>query len=218
MKRREVKPAIVGWFRGLEVTHDVNEYITPWMYENKKRRGYYKKLGLKIGDLNPSYDTYHPHFHILLAVHSSFFSGQKYISQQRWVELWKESLGVDYAPIVHIQKVKPKREGQTVEGAVAEIGKYTVKGEDYLTDDLEQTDLAVSVFDSALANRRLIAYGGILREIRKELKLADVEEADLIHVDDEDETKHHKCSVCGSDLMEVVYTWNFGLRNYVRKD
>ena len=187
MKRTEVKKALVGWFRGLEVTHNL---------EN---------------------DTYHPHFHVLLVVSPSYFSGQQYISQARWADLWKESLDVDYTPIVHIQKVKPKREGQTVQGAVAEIGKYAVKEEDYLTDNLDQTDSAVSVLDAVLPNRRLVAYGGILREIRKELKLADAEEADLIHVDDENPEVCH-CSVCQSELMKQIYTWHFGFKNYVKGD
>lgn len=48
----------------------------------------------------------HPHFHCLLLVKPGYFSGQEYLKQTEWVELWKRSLRVDYQPILDIQSVK----------------------------------------------------------------------------------------------------------------
>ena len=51
-------------------------------------------------------DYAHPHYHALLMVPSSYFNGNYYLSQKKWTELWRESMRLDYEPIVHVQKVK----------------------------------------------------------------------------------------------------------------
>lgn len=72
MDRVEVKKIVKGWYRGLEVTHNHN-------------------LNSK------SYDTYHPHFHVILVVEKSYLEQRKaergYITQDKWKMLWAESLG-----------------------------------------------------------------------------------------------------------------------------
>ncbi|MCV5958702.1 protein rep, partial [Escherichia coli] len=50
----------------------------------------------------------HPHFHCLLMVPSSWFSGVAYVKQSRWVELWRDCLRVNYEPNVDIRTVKTK--------------------------------------------------------------------------------------------------------------
>ena len=189
-KRIEFKSNVQGWFRALEVTHNVNAKST-------------------------AYDTYHPHFHILLAVKPGYFKGQKYIKQSRWMELWRSAARLDYNPIVDVRTVKASDnpEGKPIEKAVAEVGKYTTKPGDYLFADEQMTDKAVLVLDEALHGRRLVSYGGILADIKKELKMADVENADLIQIDDI--TKGCTCSACGSQLTERVYKWHIGYREYV---
>ena len=52
-RRAEFKKSIWGWFKALEITH------------NKKT------------------NTYHPHFHVLLAVPAKYFKGQNYINHSR---------------------------------------------------------------------------------------------------------------------------------------
>ena len=47
----------------------------------------------------------HPHFHCLLLVPSSYF-GNKYIKQSEWVEMWRNSMRLDYNPILDVQAVK----------------------------------------------------------------------------------------------------------------
>lgn len=48
--------------------------------------------------------------------------------------------------------------------------------------------------DKALAYKRLISYGGLLKEIHKELQFGDVEDGDLIYIDeDSDEVAKWGC-------------------------
>lgn len=47
------------------------------------------------------YGTYHPHFHILLAVPTNYFS-KNYIKQSEWTDMWQRAMKLDYTPIVHV--------------------------------------------------------------------------------------------------------------------
>ena len=66
----------------------------------------------------------HPHFHVILMVKPSYFSGKNYIKRQRWQELWADCLRVDYVPQVDIRTVKPRKKGagddDGMRGAIAE--------------------------------------------------------------------------------------------------
>lgn len=60
IKRKEVKAIVKGYIRKLEVTYQKEKHITKELWERK--REYYIKKGLYIGDLEPNYDTYNPQF------------------------------------------------------------------------------------------------------------------------------------------------------------
>ena len=158
--------------------------------------------------------NYHPHFHVLVTVPKSYFESKNYITQKAWAEAWKQALGVDYTPIVDVRKVYEK-EGKGIGGVAAEVGKYAVKSTDVIQPKEEVTDEIVSVLSPALAGRRLVAYGGLLRQIRKELNCEDVETADLVSLEGED--KSTICPHCLAQLEEVLYTWHVGYKNYVKK-
>jgi len=56
----------------------------------------------------------------------------------------------------------------------------------------------------------LISYGGLLKEIHKELQLGEPEDGDLIHIDeDSDEV--------ANGAVDVMAYWHIGLNNYVIK-
>ena len=59
----------------------------------------------------------------------------------------------------------------------------------------------------ALKNKRQIGFGGLFKEIRKELQLEDVENGDLVHIDDENEES--------SLGVEIVAQWNWERMTYV---
>lgn len=193
------KKSVKGYFRAMEVTRN-------WDKESEW------------------YGTYHPHFHVLLAVPTNYFT-KNYIKQSEWTDMWQRAMKIDYTPIVHVAKVKPKRESTDFveveqemkkviaeQNAIFEVSKYPVKDTDVIrgnkvTDENIQT---VKDMDKALAYKRLISYGGLLKEIHKELNLEDAEDGDLIHVDeDSDEV--------ANGAVDVMAYWHVGLNNYVIK-
>lgn len=175
------KKCVVGWFRGLEVTHNVDP-------------------------LSKSYDTYHPHIHVLLCVQPSYFTSRYYMSQKAWTDLWKRSLGIDYVPTVDVRKIKNVRDSR----AVAEVSKYPVKDSEIIVyDDWDLTEDAVSVLDEALANRRLLAYGGKLKEVKNLLKLEDEETGSLVNIDGE-------ATVPDGKFILEFYAWHTGYRQYIK--
>lgn len=183
-QRKEVKASWKGMVRNLEVTHNIN-------YDSK------------------DFDTFHPHFHCIVAVRPSYFS-HGYISHDRLVELWRDCLGVDYDPVVDIRRIRGRCGDQTTAGALAECSKYAAKAADYiLLDDWELTCETVKLLDAALDARRLINYGGIFREVKALLKLDDCEDGDLVNVGG-DETP------LGPDAKLVTYMWYSGYRQYYK--
>jgi plasmid rolling circle replication initiator protein Rep len=179
-KRKEVKGIVIGYFRGLEVTY------------------------------NEEYDTYHPHFHIILMVNKSYFKkSDKYLTQKDWTNLWKDCLKVDYTPIVNVKAFKTASKEQTRK-SICEVAKYTVKDNDYLFEDIKMTDNTVAILNNALKGRRLIAFGKEFRKIHKELNLDDAEKGDLINTDVDDTIR--------PEIEEIIenYKWNFGVKQYFK--
>jgi plasmid rolling circle replication initiator protein Rep len=116
----------------------------------------------------------HPHFHILMMVPASYFSGQDYISQARWSELWQKCLRIDYKPVTHVRAIAKHNDPQVI---VPEILKYQVKESDLGADRewfLQLTE--------QLHKTRAVAVGGVLRKYLKEL---EQEPEDLIGEDDD---------------------------------
>lgn len=184
-KRKEFKNKIKGYFRALEVTY------------NSKR------------------DDYHPHFHILLCVSSNYF-GKNYIPQARWLELWQESTKYPHITQVDIRAIRPnkKRDSDSVTSAAAEVAKYSTKPSDYVEkiskDEYKADKKVVNQLVKSLAYKRLVSFGGVMKDHFSKLGLTEVEsdEIDLIHVDGEK----------SSDIEAVmikVFRWNVGLTNYV---
>src|SRR5699024_11931064 len=73
-----------------------------------------------------------------------------------------------------------------IKSAIDETAKYPVKHTDFMTDDEERNLQVVSDLEEGLHRKRLISYGGLLKEIHKKLNLDDAEDGDLIHTDDEE--------------------------------
>lgn len=163
VKRRRYQQAWVGWYRGVEVTHNLKD------------------------------DTFHPHIHALVGVKASYFKGRKYVRQEDLTQDWREVCKLDYNPIVDIRRVKRLNgRGATTRGdlikAVNEVAKYTTKAGDIINfDDWDMTTDTVRLLDRAFDKRRFIAFGGLFKELHKALNLGDEEDGDLLHVGDGDE-------------------------------
>ena len=136
---KKVKDVVKGSYRGLEITYDKESKITKRMYQEKK--DYYKKLGLKVGNKNPNFDMYHPHFHVLIVVRKGYFTSKEYLSHEVWRELWAKAMRLDYLPQVNVKRVK----GNTAE-AVAETAKYVAKDSDYVIE--KDLDLSMNVVET----------------------------------------------------------------------
>jgi hypothetical protein len=167
-------------------------------------------------------DTAHPHYHCLLMVSPGYF-GNGYISQERWVELWQESLKVSYQPIVDVRAVHAKKgvlqgqEGNSVIAALVEVIKYTVKPSDVLKgDNCQIPGQRVRVTDQdwllqltkQLHKTRAIATGGILRDY---LKVLESEPEDLIHADENGEVQ------ADTESPRVGFGWNGKNKRYHMK-
>lgn len=180
--RKAFKQAVKGWFRALEITHNLEENSL-------------------------SYDTYHPHYHVVLVVNKSYFKKKEYIKHEDWCKMWQDCLELDYLPNVDVRRFKTSTKKE-LKKSVAEAVKYTVKDNDFLIPDNEELqDKTVAILTKALARRRLIAFGGVFKEVHKNLNLDDMEDGDLVNTDNEDlreDVRYYK---------EIVM-WNFGYSNY----
>lgn len=165
MERKEVKAIAKGYARKLEVTYSKEEFITKEMF--KKAQSYYENKGLKIGDKNPNYDTYHPHFHVLITVNRSYFNKpNQYISRDRWLELWQQATGNPSITQVDVRKVRDSKDNK-----VYEIAKYSAKDSDYLVSQ----DI-FEVFYKALKGKRLIVFSGLFKEAMTKFKNGELDE------------------------------------------
>ena len=231
MDRKRMK-FVKGAFRALEITHDNNKFITHDMYYGNKikhiksRAHYYKKLGLDVGGLNPNFDMFHPHLHIIFAVPSNYFGSSDYLHQSELAELWSDAVGLGYTPMVDIRACKEKYykaiaevvklnslddlKSKNLSSAVAEVAKYSVKGSDFLggTDDLNEE--TVKSLLGALRNRKMFQFYGVFRAVRKELKLEeDIENGDLVHVEAFNNNKARL-------LFTLVFQWFDNSSSYVQ--
>lgn len=151
---------------------------------------------------NAEADTWHPHIHAILLVESDYFTDpDKYIDHDSWVAEWRRALGADYDPSVDVRRVKNSRSD-----AVAEVAKYAVKPGEWVCDDRDATDAHVELLATVLKGRRLVAFGGLMMQVRKQLKQEDAEKADLVHTSP-DELR--------SDVRIALdrYEWQAGVTN-----
>lgn len=153
--------------------------------------------------------TYHQHMHVLLFVKPTYFKDSaNYINQAGWSKLWQRAMKLDYQPIVNIEAVRSnKAKGKnSLIASAQETAKYQVKSKDILTNDQEHDLQVVENLERGLAGSRQISYGGLFKEIRKQLQLEDVDDH-LINVDD-DKVKIDEV------VREVVAKWDYQRKNY----
>lgn len=172
-------------------------------------KGFYRALEITYNKdpESKNFDTYHPHLHILFAVTPSYFNGQNYCSYERLREIWRKSARLDYDPQVGIEAVN-ERDPEQMGKAVAEVGKYTVKSNDFIIPD--NWDLSTEVAETlynAMFGRRLVTFGGVMRDAHKALHLEDIEKADLLHTEENPEE-------IKEDSPTYVLRWLFGFHQY----
>lgn len=213
-KYKKFTKAVKGWYRGLEVTHNLQKYKFKYIKRNgkKQRITLVDDNGRPIP--NPSYDTYHPHFHCIFAVSPSYFKSRDYLNHKDWLAMWQKAMKDPTITQVDVRRVKPKKTDNTgacfadsIITAVCEVAKYTVKSGDYVLPwDWDMSCSSVKVLDKALANRRLVAFGGVMKDWHKKLNLDDEIDGNLIGIG---ETPN------GEVIREVCAFWNVGYQQYI---
>ena len=179
--RRKELKPIQGWVRTTEVTY---------RYEDR---------------------TAHPHFHCLLMVPPSWFTGKYYVKHARFVELWSESLGLGYDANVDIRTVKAKKGAKQtltkvellIDGA-QETLKYATKAEDLKAD--KQWFLE---YNRQVKGLRFMAAGGVLKDVLKPDKESN---QDLITAGKEEE------SIGESENSSLIFHWQTERREYHKTD
>lgn len=177
-ERKNVQRVVNGYIRKLEVTTDQEQYITPNLY--KRKQEYFNRRGLKEGDLNPQYNTYNPHFHVVLAVNKSYFTSRDYINRDKWLEMWQDCMNDETITQVDVRKVRGSKDAQTK--AVLEVAKYSAKG-----NEIYHSKQVFSVFYRALKGRQLITFNGLFKEYLAKFKRGELDKYKQV---DENEYTH----------------------------
>lgn len=83
-----------------------------------------------------------------------------------------------------------------------------MKSSDYISDDREKDLKYIEFLENSLSGTRQFGYGGILKDIRHELRLDSKENEDnLINIDGS--LNDEKA------IDKIMYKWDFKIRNYV---
>lgn len=223
-----------GCIKSLEITRAwdcydkfTGEYLgrhgSKWVYQ------YNLKFPNTPLHLEPTTEV-HPHFHVVALVSSSYFNGNYYLSQDEWVKLWRQSLRVDYNPVLDVRAIRPKRsellpspenfeadpesDKTGMVKAICEVVKYTVKVSDLLgvndSDHNSDNVLFLKSLTEQLYKLRRIEYRGVLKSIAKDLESA-YNDDNLISINDE--TSKDDCN-----YQELTFKWYQALEKYVMID
>ena len=213
------------------------------LYERKEVKkimlGYHRALEISY---NAQTNTFHPHIHAAIVVSPTYFAGHTYIKRDRWLEMWREVMRMPEITQVDVRKIRGKKGQDEITSGFAEACKYSLKywastlteeeqqrikkkvkaagvdfgmeGHIWLRNTLEETANVVGDLVNALHNRRLVQFGGVLRDIKRELKLKGAEEGgDLVNTSDE--KTECACPVCGADTISHLYKWFGNVRDYI---
>lgn len=170
MQRRTIKKHVKGWARSLEITYN---------YQAK---------------------TWHPHVHMII------LSGvETTITPKEWQTAWKSACRLDYDPIIDARAIYNRaldiqtvKDGQAYDAkikAALETYKYTIKASDVIDAPI----FALGELVEALKGRRVVAFGGIVKDARSKLGIADEEE---------DETPVESKCECAVPMVDAVARWS----------
>jgi plasmid rolling circle replication initiator protein Rep len=164
-KRKPVKAICKGYIRKLEMTYNVNE------------------------------DTYHPHYHIILAVNGSYFDDSRlYINQKEWLQLWRDCKRDQVITQVDVRAVTQNN----IAGAVEEMAKYIAKESNYAYS-IE----VFRVFYKVLKGKRYFSFNGVFKEAHNKYKVGELD-----CLKEKDDVEY---------VYKIIYEWNKNKYNLVDK-
>lgn len=175
---------------------------------NKNLVGFMRATEVTVNNIDNSYNQ---HMHVLVCVEPTYFKNtENYVNQKQWIQFWRKAMKLNYDPNVKVQMIRPKNKHKSdIKSAIDETAKYPVKDMDFMTDDEEKNKKRLSDLEEGLQRKRLISYGGLLKEIHKKLNIDDTEEGDLIHTDDDEKADE--------DGFSIIAMWNWERQNYYIK-
>ena len=139
--------------------------------------------------VNKNDGSYNQHMHVLLCVENAYFRKKKIILPKKNGLIFGKKHFVDYKPVANIKAIKPNQKGdKDIQAAIKETSKYSVKSSDYLTGNQEKDAEIVQDLEQGLYRKRMLSYGGLLKQKHKILNLDDAEDGNLINTSDEDKT------------------------------
>lgn len=168
-------------------------------------KGFIRKLEITY---NKKTDTYHPHYHVIIAVDKWYFTNKDlYIKRDTWLKDWQRAMKDDSITQVDVRKVYNKSTVDSdltkscIQTGILEVAKYTAKSGDYLISE----DVFVTFWNS-LKHMREFTFGGCFKEAHNLFKLGELD-----YLIPEDNTKW---------VYRVIYRWsnsNLSYSEFVRK-
>jgi len=163
----------------------------------RMRKGFFRSLEITF---NKDSRDYHHHLHTIFVVNSSYFKHPDlYLKQADFTDIWQSSAGLDYTPIVFVEKIKNAK-------GIAEVAKYAVKTDKELINNLSNSEF--KTLRDELRNRRLIGMGGVIKDIAKTLNL-NLDDNDITSDDIDD-------SDIKDEVLQAIISlrWSVGFGKY----
>lgn len=156
--------------------------------------------------------SFHPHIHLIVAVPCNYFKSNNpdYLTHEMVQSMWQNCMKSDTYLFVNIKAIND------VKGSVFEISKYIAKDSDYLffdnskddEDVINEKDKILYYLYNGTKNLRFLSYTGIFQEIRRELRIKDIDEqneAELLGLDSVE-----------NDFVRIEnYMWHYGFSRYI---
>lgn len=151
---------------------------------------------------------FHPHYHIILLYDPGCAEGTLRGLTNR---LWSESCRFDYTPVTDFRIIKADDdEGTNIDNenltkAILETFKYAVKSK-------EVENMPIGAFRhlvNGIAGVRMVSYGGLIKDARKELGF----KKDELTESDGEIQKMENCT-CGQHMQKAVLKWSFTDQQY----
>lgn len=218
IKRTEFKKAIKGYLRTLEITY------------NHKRDDWHPHIHAALVVSSRYFKT------------KDYIKRDRWLLLWQEVTGQPEITQVDIRKL-GVKKKKKEENSERNKGFLlikefAELSKYAVKewstaskqstknlmkkgeisrdieGHTWLRKTVSETASVVEKLQSALYGRRLVQTGGILADIKRELKLKDAEDKGIDLVNTSGNQTTCQCDICGGDMEKVGYAWKKSLADY----
>ena len=144
----------------------------------------------------------HPHYHIILISKDKLDIGY---TERQLKHMWQDCMRLSYEPIIDLREIHSHTgtEDEALSKSILETYKYVVKSK-----HLDDMPLGVfKEFSEQLSGKRLLAFGGIIKEAKALLRL-DMEELQ------DGELKDITCHNCNRDMQLAVAQWCWDTQTY----